>query len=218
MPPRCVSFRPSPPWYSPRPSLGTHSYIVREPELMFFDTDGQLFTLLLWPVFSCSILVTFVAGHWPRGCDGQVALVVDATLSSSSPSFALVVFNTSCFATPARYILLTLGQRPKQQTHLYPLTLNLALTLGLVPLIMLCNAAPQTRTTRVRIAPDWAFCTLNAILSVSNGYLGNICMIHGPKRLKFPVERETASILINSMIVIGIATGSALSLLLRQAL
>ena len=84
--------------------------------------------------------------------------------------------------------------------------------------MMLCNAAPSIRTLEVVFDSDWVFCSLNFALAFSNGYVGNICMIHGAKRMKLPAEREAASTFINSMAVIGIGTGSSVTLILRKFL
>ena len=44
-----------------------------------------------------------------------------------------------------------------------------------------CNAAPHKRRTKVLIYSDAAYIVLMSVFAVSNGYLGNISMIHGPK-------------------------------------
>lgn len=69
----------------------------------------------------------------------------------------------------------------------------------LVPAFMFCNVAPSNRNTEVRVSPAFDFqftTTLDSqvfftsevyyvifiiILSVSNGYIGNITMMFGPK-------------------------------------
>ncbi len=91
---------------------------------------------------------------------------------------------------------------------------------GIIPLVMFCNAAPVTRTSVVAFPSDSVFCTLVAILGLTNGYVGNLCMIHSPRRLKgnHGGQRELTSILTNSAIVLGIATGSALTCVVTRLL
>ena len=66
------------------------------------------------------------------------------------------------------------------------------------------------------IHSDLAFCLLVLVLAVSNGYVGNVCMIYSPQMVKLPAEREAVSIFMNSMNVIGIATGSTVSYFLTK--
>ena len=44
-----------------------------------------------------------------------------------------------------------------------------------------CNAAPKKRRTEVLIYSDAAYIVLMSVFAISNGYLGNISMIHGPR-------------------------------------
>ncbi len=89
---------------------------------------------------------------------------------------------------------------------------------GLVPVLMFCNASPLFRHTRVLFRSDAGFAAAVAALAVSSGYIGNLCGIHAPKRVKSGPEREATAILLNMAIVLGIATGSAVSYFLAQTL
>ena len=83
---------------------------------------------------------------------------------------------------------------------------------------MLCDASPSTRSMPVLIRSDAAFCVLVFALAATNGYAGNLCMIHGPKRSRRPPQREAAAILVNSFVVFGIAVGSTASYFIQRNL
>ena len=87
----------------------------------------------------------------------------------------------------------------------------------MVPLLMSCNAAPFSRRTPVLFRRDAAFAALVAALGLTNGYAGSLCMAHGPKTLppRPAAEREAAAVTVNAAVVAGIATGSAMSYLVR---
>ena len=90
---------------------------------------------------------------------------------------------------------------------------------GLVPLLMLCNASPGTRThLPVVFHSDLIFCLLLGTLAVTNGYIGNICLIQAPKRVSSPNDMEASSILANSAAVLGIASGSFMGYLVERRL
>ena len=52
---------------------------------------------------------------------------------------------------------------------------------GLIPSFMLCNASPESRTLPVIIDSDIAFAIMVAVLGLTVGYIGNICLILAPK-------------------------------------
>jgi hypothetical protein len=56
-----------------------------------------------------------------------------------------------------------------------------ALRFAFIPLLMFCNAAPGKRRTDVLIHSDTVYIALMVVFSLSNGYLCNMGMIHGPK-------------------------------------
>ena len=49
------------------------------------------------------------------------------------------------------------------------------------------------------------------MFSVSNGYLGNLCMMLGPKTSESTQEQERIASLMVAVLVMGIGIGSALS-------
>jgi len=52
---------------------------------------------------------------------------------------------------------------------------------------------------------------LMVIFSVSNGYLGNLCMMMGPKASNDKEEQEMIASLLVAVLVLGIGLGSFLS-------
>lgn len=93
---------------------------------------------------------------------------------------------------------------------------NVTLALSIVrivfiPLFMLCNAAPTVRNLPVLFKTDADYYALMVIFSVSNGYLGNLCMMMGPKTSNDKEEQEKIASLLVAVLVLGIGLGSAVS-------
>ena len=79
-------------------------------------------------------------------------------------------------------ILASLVQLPGPGARGQNLTLGLSvLRLIFIPLFMFCNAAPDIRNLPVWFQTDADYYALMLMFSVSNGYLGNLCMMLGPK-------------------------------------
>ena len=58
---------------------------------------------------------------------------------------------------------------------------------------------------------DGEFIAIMCIFAVSNGYLGTISMIHGPKTVEDSKSQEGVAMMLAACLVIGIAAGSLLS-------
>jgi len=80
-----------------------------------------------------------------------------------------------------------------------------------IPLFMLCNAAPTVRNLPVIFKTDADYYALMVIFSVSNGYLGNLCMMMGPKASSDKEEQEMIASLLVAVLVLGIGLGSFVS-------
>ena len=76
---------------------------------------------------------------------------------------------------------------------------------------MFCNAAPDIRNLPVFFSTDADYYALMLMFSVSNGYLGNLCMMLGPKTSDNTQEQERIASLLVAVLVMGIGIGSALS-------
>ena len=91
-------------------------------------------------------------------------------------------------------------------------TLGLScLRIVFIPLFMLCNAAPSIRNLPVYFSQDLDYYLLMTLFSVSNGYLGNLCMMQGPKTSESVGEQEMIASMMVAVLVLGIGGGSALS-------
>lgn len=87
-----------------------------------------------------------------------------------------------------------------------------------IPLFIFCNAAPEQRSLPVIFSSDADFIVFIAIFALSNGYLGNICMLHGPKtEADSELQEETAMVLV-ACLVLGTGCGSFLSYPIIQIL
>jgi hypothetical protein len=81
-----------------------------------------------------------------------------------------------------------------------------------VALFLFCNASPMNRNiTKVYIESDAAFLVLIALLSISNGYIGNIVMMFGPKMLDRPEDQGRAASILVFFLVLGLTVGALLS-------
>jgi len=91
-------------------------------------------------------------------------------------------------------------------------TLCLSLArLVFIPCFMLCNAAPSVRNLPIVFHTDADYYALMVMFSLSNGYLGNLCMMMGPKTSEVKEEQEKIASLMVAVLVMGIGLGSALS-------
>lgn len=83
----------------------------------------------------------------------------------------------------------------------------------MVPLLMLCNYQPRDHLLTVVFNHDPYPVLFNCLLGLSNGYLGTLPMIYGPK----VVHRELAEatgVIMSFFLALGLAVGSALSVLI----
>lgn len=111
--------------------------------------------------------------------------------------------------------------------------------IAFIPLFLLCNAAPHSRSVtdvrfilsstffllflifffmQVYIPSDTAYLIFMVIFSISNGYIGSIAMMYGPKMLQNGVDQGRAASFLVSFLVLGLAVGAAMSGLIVQLL
>ena len=79
-----------------------------------------------------------------------------------------------------------------------------------VPLFALCNYRPHNRRLPVLLKHDAYPIVINILFSVSNGYLGSLCMMYGPK-LVHPKHAEIGGTIMALFLSCGLALGAALS-------
>jgi len=91
--------------------------------------------------------------------------------------------------------------------------------LAFVPLFLFCNAAPSNRSvTYVLIDSDAAYLIFMIIFSISNGYIGSVVMMFGPKMLQSGEDQGRAASLLVSFLVTGLAAGAFMSQLVVNLL
>jgi len=91
--------------------------------------------------------------------------------------------------------------------------------LAFVPLFLFCNAAPSNRSvTSVLIDSDAAYLIFMIIFSISNGYIGSVVMMFGPKMLQSGEDQGRAASLLVSFLVTGLAAGAFMSQLIVNLL
>ncbi|XP_027006096.1 equilibrative nucleoside transporter 3 [Tachysurus fulvidraco] len=84
---------------------------------------------------------------------------------------------------------------------------------ALVPLFMFCNYQPRYHLQRVFFAYDLFPVIFVCLLGLSNGYLGTLTMIYGPKVVPRDLA-EPAGVIMSFFLAAGLAAGSAFSVLL----
>lgn len=90
------------------------------------------------------------------------------------------------------------------------------LRVAFIPLLLLCNAQPRHHLP-VLMNSDLYYILIIVLFGLSNGYLANIALICVPKMVD-STEQETASSMIAAFVGIGLACGSALSLVMVSLL
>ncbi|XP_078590474.1 equilibrative nucleoside transporter 1-like [Branchiostoma floridae x Branchiostoma japonicum] len=108
-------------------------------------------------------------------------------------------------------------QFPKEKSVLLPILV--LLRTGFMPLFMLCNAQPveTARHLPVVFNSDAIPIVFMVLMGVSNGYLGSLCMMYGP-RLVAAEDAETAGITMSAFLTLGLGLGAAFSFALTASI
>ncbi|XP_056147845.1 equilibrative nucleoside transporter 3 [Lampris incognitus] len=101
-------------------------------------------------------------------------------------------------------------QVPGPTSRMLP-TLVLCRTV-LVPLFLFCNYQPRDHVRTVLFNHDLYPVVFNCLLGLSNGYLGTLPMIYGPKVVPRELA-EATGVVMSFFLTLGLASGSALSVL-----
>lgn len=83
----------------------------------------------------------------------------------------------------------------------------------MVPLLMFCNYQPRDHLHTVLFTHDAYPVAFNCLLGLSNGYLGTLPMIYGPKVVPRELA-EATGVVMSFFLTLGLAVGSAFSVLL----
>uniref|UniRef100_A0A671PIW5 Equilibrative nucleoside transporter 3-like n=1 Tax=Sinocyclocheilus anshuiensis TaxID=1608454 RepID=A0A671PIW5_9TELE len=88
---------------------------------------------------------------------------------------------------------------------------------ALVPLFMFCNYQPRYHLHSVFFAHDLFPVVFVCLLGISNGYLGTLPMIYGPKVVPRELA-EPAGVVMSFFLTLGLAVGSAFSVALVHSI
>ncbi|GAA6213954.1 equilibrative nucleoside transporter 3 [Lates japonicus] len=83
----------------------------------------------------------------------------------------------------------------------------------MVPLFMFCNYQPRDHLHTVLFTHDVYPVVFNCLLGLSNGYLGTLPMIYGPKVVPRELA-EATGVVMSFFLTLGLAVGSAFSVLI----
>jgi len=81
--------------------------------------------------------------------------------------------------------------------------------ISFIPLLMRCNIAPSNRGTQIWFPSDAAFVVLMSVFSFTGGYLGNVGLMLGPKKVALRLQ-ESAGMMFTIVLVFGVGFGSTL--------
>lgn len=83
----------------------------------------------------------------------------------------------------------------------------------MVPLLMFCNFQPRHHIHSVLFTHDAYPVVFNCLLGLSNGYLGTLPMIYGPKVVPRELA-EATGVVMSVFLTLGLTVGSAFSVLI----
>ncbi|KAK5908298.1 hypothetical protein CgunFtcFv8_016370 [Champsocephalus gunnari] len=83
----------------------------------------------------------------------------------------------------------------------------------MVPLLMFCNYQPRDHLNTVLFGHDVFPVVFNCLLGLTNGYLGTLPMIYGPKVVPRELA-EATGVVMSFFLTLGLAVGSAFSVLI----
>merc|ERR1719147_578125 len=170
--------------------------------------------------YAIAVLLTFLVtlSAFPA-VSAQVVSTADANSLWASkfyvPVACFLLFNIGDYV--GRF-LAGLVQWPKPGKVGSYITLGLALArFVFIPLFLICNVRPNDRgLTDVYLASDVAYIIVMATFSITNGYVGSICMMSAPQVVR-PEEGQTAASLMVALLGLGLGSGAFLSNYFREA-
>jgi len=166
----------------------------------------------IWP-YGLAVFLTFMV---TLGCFPAITVRVKSTVAEGLwpekffiPVSCFLLFNVGDYL--GRF-LASMIQLPKPGKFGATLTLILSLVrICFIPLFLFCNAVPGARSlTPVLMESDTAYIIIMSIFSISNGYLGSICMMSAPQ-VVLDEEAQTAASLMVALLGVGLGTGAFLS-------
>jgi equilibrative nucleoside transporter 1/2/3 len=166
----------------------------------------------IWP-YGVAVLMCFLV---TLGCFPALTVRVVSTVGEGPwankffiPVSCFVLFNVGDYLgrQTAEWVQ---WPKPGKKESVIVLALSL-LRIGFLPLFLLCNLSPGERTLfPVVFESDTAYILIMAAFSLSNGYIGSICMMSAPQTVR-EAEAQTAASLMVALLGIGLGTGAFLS-------
>lgn len=180
------------------------------------EISSRIILSKIW-VYGFSLWMTFVVtlALYPA-----VTVLVNSTGRGNSkpwndmyfvPVVGYLIFSTCDYVGR---ILAGLLQWPRSSS--WVVALLSILRVVFIPLLLLCNAQPRHHLP-VIMNSDLYYILIIVLFGLSNGYLANITLICVPKIVD-STEQETASSMMAAFLGIGLASGSALSLIMVKVL
>jgi len=164
--------------------------------------------------YAAAVLICFLV---TLGCFPAITLQVQSTLDKDS------AWSQTFYVPVACFLLFNIGdylgrflagmiQWPKPGKVGSFITLFLSVArFVFIPLFLFCNIRPADRgLTFVLFESDVAYIIIMLLFSVSNGYIGSICMICGPQVVRSE-EAQTAASLMVAILGFGLGMGAFLS-------
>ncbi|XP_002734201.1 equilibrative nucleoside transporter 1-like [Saccoglossus kowalevskii] len=177
------------------------------------------FTFILKKIWLMAALVVLVFTV-TLTCFPSVTSRVDSTRSDISSWTNLYFTPVTCFLlfNTSDYIGRTLTSwiRWPDESGI-GLTILVVLRIAFIPLFAFCNAMPRPHRTPVLFDHDAYFITFMILFGISNGYLGTLCMIYGPRKVA-DEHKETAGTMMAFFLAVGLGTGAALSFAVTESI
>jgi equilibrative nucleoside transporter 1/2/3 len=166
----------------------------------------------IWP-YAVSVLLCFLV---TLGCFPAITMHVRSTTCSSwteiffVPIACFLLFNIGDYL--GRF-LAGLIQWPRPgKLGAYLCLIFSILRFSFIVLFIFCNVKPTGRSlTSVQFESDAAYIIIMLLMSISNGYLGSMCMISAPQLSSSGEEAQTASSLMVALLGLGLGMGAFLS-------
>ena len=148
----------------------------------------------------------------------SVAVLVQSETYNSNSKWAVDYFTPVCV-----FLLFNVGdlagrslaswiKLPGRSTFGKTLVLISSISrIGFIPLFVNCNIVTENRSVRSLFGSDADFIAFMALFALSNGYIGNLCMLNGPKSSCDKEMQEAIALLLIAGLVLGTGVGSFLS-------
>lgn len=182
---------------------------VTEPNFQIVFRKVWLYGFVEWFVFVVSVAL------YPA-----VTVLITSTNKGSGH-----LWNDVYFVTVVNYLIFNSGdylgrilagllEYPANNPRL--LAFGTLLRVVFIPLFMVCNAHPRSNLP-ILINSDLIYIALMVVFAISNGYLTNMGLISAPRSV-LPHEKEMASSMMAAFVGIGLAFGSAFSVIFVKML